>query len=170
MENNENIFNEMNESDVLLNNEDFIEVDEEILIEDESEQKVLFDAEDIIIADDEDMNLLFDAEEEIRKKELENRGLDPNEELSGLNKTTTEEKQKNVFDNGLEDGKFIPSHRCPMCMCSKKSINEMYVRKPFSRKKRVVGYVSICANCGFTSFYSNNVSELLKYFRGKIKY
>lgn len=141
-------------------------------------QKVLFDAEKIDLSAEENKEILFDAEEEIKKKEFENRDINPDdiakimEENPDANPDdyVISEEQKNVFDDGLQDGQFIPRHRCPMCMFGKKSISELYVRKRFSRKKRVVGYIAVCANCGHVDLYTDNPIDLLGYLRGKIKY
>lgn len=82
-------------------------------------------------------------------------------------KDLIDENQKNVFEDGLNGGQFIRNHNCPICMVGKKSISELYMKKRF-RKKKVVGYASICANCGFTSFYTTNIDDLLALFRGKV--
>lgn len=152
-------------------------------------KKVIFDAEKIDVdaceenAPTDHKEVIFDAEEEIKKKEFENRGMsseeakkimEENPELNpddfNPNEYRIDENQKNVFDNGLEGGKFIPRHHCPMCMFGKKNITELYAKKRFSLKKRVIGYMSVCANCGHVDFYTNQPIDLLKYLRGKIKY
>lgn len=131
-------------------------------------EKVLFDAEKDKIPNPEYDNkkVIYDAEEEIKKKEAENRAdaVDPDEEY-----VFDEEKQDNVFKNGLNGGKFIVRHACPMCGFGKKTISELYTRKRFKREKKVVGYAAICANCGFVTFYATNINELLSYFKGKVK-
>lgn len=131
-------------------------------------EKVLFDAENESIPnpDLENKKVLYDAEEEIKKKEAANRAdATPQED----DYVFDEEKQQNVFKDGLNGGHFITRHACPMCGFGKKTISEMYSRKRFSRKKKVIGYAAICANCGFVSFYATNINDLLLFFKGKVK-
>lgn len=135
----------------------------------------VFDAETDQITDDAS-NDIYDAEEAIKQKEKD-LGIVRNtdENLSSGDDSSPEEEplsedQKNVFDNGLNDGKWLTTHACPMCGVRKKTISELYVRKGrlFHKKKHVVGYMSICANCGFISMYGTNVNEFLKFLRGKV--
>lgn len=197
MENNEKILTEILEEEVTSesNKTEVVEIgedkyvmeteNEEIIKEGNSLDTVLFDAENEVNESSEESNMedgkeiLYDAEEEIKKKEFENRDVDVDdavkimEENPNINPDEYKipEEQKNVFDNGLQNGQFIPRHRCPMCMFGKKSITELHVRKRFSiRKKRVIGYMSVCANCGHVDFYTDKPLDLLKYLSGKIKY
>lgn len=132
------------------------------------QKEILFDAEkDEINSSKEDgKTVLYDAEEAIKEKEKENRA-DGEESKSDDDYVFNEDEQQTVFKDGLNGGQFIPKHACPMCGFGKKSISELYTRKRFSRKKTVIGYSAICANCGFVTFYATNINELLKYFRGK---
>lgn len=141
----------------------------------EEDNKIIYDAEtDSIDTENKsdlnpeteqvsDENVIYDAEKDNPVYQPEENPFTNQEESYEI-----DENQKTVFDNGLVDGQFIRLHNCPMCMVGKKSISELYMRKRFSRKKKVVGYASICANCGFTSFYTTNINDLLLLFRGKI--
>lgn len=79
----------------------------------------------------------------------------------------------NIFKYGLKGGKFIGSHNCPMCGASprRRTVSELFGRKRIGFlkfKKIVVGYASICSNCGFVAFYATDVNQLLGYFKGKV--
>ena len=133
-------------------------------------------------------DVVYDFQDEINKT-AEKNGVDPvqkkeepstetedeNLEFKPIGDTDENgnllEEQKNVFTDGLQDGKFIPNHRCPVCFMPKKTIRGLEVYKKIGflkRKKERIGYMSICLNCGFTSFYTNKPEELLLYFRGKV--
>ena len=115
-----------------------------------------------------DPNTVYDLDDEIKKKEEEfMKDAKPDEEKSSEeNEETVSEDQPNVFEKGLHNGEFLLNHFCPMCGLRKKSISELYSQKRF-RPKKVVGYMSICANCGFVSIYATDANQLLKYLRGK---
>lgn len=137
-------------------------------------EKVLFDAETDKIPnpETEHQKILYDAEEEIKKREIANRA-DAVHAVQSKNDEEEyvfdEEKQQNVFKNGLNGGQFIVRHACPMCGFGKKTISELYTKKRFKKEKKVIGYAAICANCGFVTFYATNINELLAYFKGKVK-
>lgn len=140
------------------------------------ENKVVYDAEN----DVENINNTSDSVKEITEEledavdkssgmiyDAENADETNNEQPEQEN-YEMDENQQNVFENGLNGGEFIRIHSCPMCMVGKKSISELYVKKRFSRKKKIVGYASICANCGHVSFYATNIDDLLSFFKGKV--
>ena len=132
-------------------------------------EKVIYDAEidgnDIknpAPFDDQGLSV-YDYQEEINKRqaEIEKERSENEQESQPLS-----EDQRNVFTDGLNGGQFIVNHVCPMCGVGKKTISELWKRKHiFSKKKIVVGYISICANCGFTSIYGTNVNDILNYLK-----
>lgn len=156
-----------------------MEENKTIVTEDTEEIKAndVFDAETDQAVEDAS-NDIYDAEEAINQKEKD-LGIVRNtdENFTSGNDCSSEEEpvtlsedQKNVFDDGLNDGKWLTIHACPMCGVRKKTISELYVRKGklFHKEKHVIGYMSICANCGFISMYGTNVNEFLKFLRGKV--
>lgn len=155
---------------------------------DNENKNLVFDAEteelpkqEVIEPDKE--NVVYDLQKDINDRAEQN-GLPPmdtpkeeknSDELKVIGNTDNDgnltEDQKNVFTDGLQDGHFIPNHRCPVCFMPKKTIRglDVYKKIGFLRKKKErIGYMSICVNCGFTSFYTNKPEELLLYFRGKV--
>lgn len=121
-------------------------------------ENYVYDAETIEPVKDE--NLVYDYEEEIKKREedldIHNPSDDPIPESSD-----------NVFSCGLNGGKFILAHHCPMCGCTKRNITELNTQKRFQKEKEIAGYMSVCANCGHTDFYTDNPRALLRYMQGK---
>ena len=136
-----------------------------------TDAKATENAEDTVVYDadndtetketsEKDPNTVYDLDDEIKQKE---------EEFMKDAKTdeeTVSEDQPNVFEKGLHNGEFLLNHSCPMCGLRKKSISELYSQKRL-RPRKVVGYMSICANCGFVSIYATDANQLLKYLRGK---
>ena len=131
----------------------------------DSSEKVVYDVENEPETKEEENkeNVVYDLEDEIKEKHdefMKDAKKDDEEEL-------VDENQPNVFDKGLHNGEFLVNHLCPMCGLRKKSISEMYSKRRFKKEKKVIGYMSICANCGFVSFYATNPNDLLRYFSGK---
>ena len=131
----------------------------------DSSEKVVYDIENEPETKEEENkeNVVYDLEDEIKEKHdefMKDAKKDDEEEL-------VDENQPNVFDKGLHNGEFLVNHLCPMCGLRKKSISEMYSKRRFKKEKKVIGYMSICANCGFVSFYATNPNDLLRYLSGK---
>lgn len=135
-----------------------------------AEDSIVYDADRDAAEEtsEKDPNTLYDLDDEIKKKEedfMKDAKTD-DENSSEEDEETVSEEQPNVFEKGLHNGEFLLNHSCPMCGIRKKSISELYSQKRF-RPKKVVGYMSICANCGFVSIYATDANQLLKYLRGK---
>ena len=124
----------------------------------------VFDAEDVV--EEKDPNVVYDFEEEIKNRED---ALNLPKEPKTEEEYRIDENSENVFTNGLNGGKFILGHRCPMCMFTKRQVTELFTKKRFSRNKTVVGYMTVCANCGHVDFYTDDPVGLLKYFRGEAR-
>lgn len=127
-------------------------------------------------------NIVYDAEEELKESIKENsndeeevlyEAPDPakikkeNEEKRKIEKELEKIPEKTVFTDGIKP-EFVLSHKCPHCYSSKKDVRELTIR-PYrlSLKRKIIGYISTCANCGGISFYSTNPDEFLAYLRGR---
>lgn len=124
-------------------------------------------------------NVIYDKDAEIEKR-AEANGINETSDVTDSNPFkatcnpdgTVSEHQRNVFEDGLNDGTFVAMHNCPMCGVGKKTIRGLEVKKKigfFRFIQKRIGYMSICANCGHVDFYATDPDELLFYFRGKAK-
>lgn len=132
---------------------------------------------------DDSIDIVYDKEAEIEERAKANGILAGSEESKKEEPVnpysavcnedgTVSEHQRNVFEDGLNDGTFVAMHTCPMCHVGKKTIRGLEVKKKigfFKFIQKRIGYMSICANCGHVDFYATDPDELLYYFRGKAK-
>lgn len=130
---------------------------------------IIYDAENE--EEKKDPNVVYDYEEEIKKRE---EALDlpkpPQEDTSDSDEEyKIDEGSKNVFTDGMNGGQFIRNHHCPVCMFTKKNINELFISRRFSSQKIVAGYMATCANCGHVDFYTDNPTLLVKFLQGRAR-
>lgn len=128
---------------------------------------IIYDAENE--EEKKDPNVVYDYEEEIKKREEAlNLPKPPAEDDSDEN-YKIDEGSKNVFTDGMNGGQFIRNHHCPVCMFTKKNINELFITRRFSSQKIIAGYMATCANCGHVDFYTDNPTLLVKFLQGRAR-
>ena len=120
--------------------------------------------------------VLYDAEKELAESLKEDSSNDGKEiiyeakdpaKIKEEKKEEIKEEPKTVFTNGIKP-EFVLSHTCSRCYNSNKDVRQLTVRPSrFSLKRKTIGYISICANCGHVSFYATDANEFLAYLRGK---
>lgn len=119
--------------------------------------------------------MLYDSEEELKNNtdeinDMTNKSLiyDADIHPAKYNQQVIPETV-NIFDKGVDVSNIIESN-CPICTSNTKDVKELKVReKRFSLKWKKIGYMSVCANCGHVSFFTDKPINFLLYLRGKVR-